>query len=324
MHYCEKFNRQGEARIYIVWEEWFWDSLEFGGRFDEGRYAVRSTPKPKRRVAAGVSLVPSEQEPSPPEEGSAQEPRGSRQESELERDKDGDQEEPEEKATIKRVVPAFTLQLWESLLKPRGFGVIGGKLVRSPTAKGAAAMDVDDDEEIGEVDGRGREEKGKGKVIRRDEREGGKPASVLASFSRANSFTLPPSLGRPQHPSVSTTGGGVVGRQPFRRVASVVVGSNNKSATKESDAHHHDSHANNLNGNSDNDTSNPPAPPQIFKSHRFRLLGEARCQRVRSEIEKFGGRVLWSGDEEDNDVDFAVVRLVRYVFASIVSVAGMY
>ena len=31
MQYAEKFNSRGEAKIHLVWEEWFWDSLEFGG-----------------------------------------------------------------------------------------------------------------------------------------------------------------------------------------------------------------------------------------------------------------------------------------------------
>jgi DNA replication regulator DPB11 len=31
MRYAEKFNRSGEAHIHLVWEEWFWDSLEYGG-----------------------------------------------------------------------------------------------------------------------------------------------------------------------------------------------------------------------------------------------------------------------------------------------------
>jgi hypothetical protein len=34
IRYANKFNARGEARIQIVWEEWFWDSLEFGGGFD--------------------------------------------------------------------------------------------------------------------------------------------------------------------------------------------------------------------------------------------------------------------------------------------------
>lgn len=31
MHYARKFTKAGEANIQLVWEEWFWDSLEFGG-----------------------------------------------------------------------------------------------------------------------------------------------------------------------------------------------------------------------------------------------------------------------------------------------------
>jgi len=31
MKYAEKFNKQREAKIWLVWEEWFWDLMEFGG-----------------------------------------------------------------------------------------------------------------------------------------------------------------------------------------------------------------------------------------------------------------------------------------------------
>jgi len=31
MKYAEKFNQKGEANIKLVWEEWFWDSIHFGG-----------------------------------------------------------------------------------------------------------------------------------------------------------------------------------------------------------------------------------------------------------------------------------------------------
>ena len=48
MKYAEKFNARGEAKIHLVWEEWFWDSLDFGGRFDEAKYQVRR-PRPERK-----------------------------------------------------------------------------------------------------------------------------------------------------------------------------------------------------------------------------------------------------------------------------------
>jgi hypothetical protein len=42
MRYAEKFNSRCEAKIHLVWEEWFWDSLDFGGRFEEEKYDVRT------------------------------------------------------------------------------------------------------------------------------------------------------------------------------------------------------------------------------------------------------------------------------------------
>ena len=55
MRYAEKFNGRGEAKIHLVWEEWFWDSLEFGGRFDEVKYQVRE-PRPERKtIGEGTS-----------------------------------------------------------------------------------------------------------------------------------------------------------------------------------------------------------------------------------------------------------------------------
>ncbi len=32
IRYARRFNQRGEANIHLVWEEWFWDSLEFGGK----------------------------------------------------------------------------------------------------------------------------------------------------------------------------------------------------------------------------------------------------------------------------------------------------
>jgi DNA replication regulator DPB11 len=57
MRYAQKFNERGEAKIWMVWEEWFWDSLEFGGRFDEEKYLV-GRPRPDLRSEfVGVSLL---------------------------------------------------------------------------------------------------------------------------------------------------------------------------------------------------------------------------------------------------------------------------
>lgn len=34
MRYAAKFNKQKEANILMIWEEWFWDSLRLGGEFE--------------------------------------------------------------------------------------------------------------------------------------------------------------------------------------------------------------------------------------------------------------------------------------------------
>ena len=56
MVYADKFNKQGEANIKMVWEEWFWDCLEFGGRFDEDNYLV-TKPRPQRRTPPPVEGI---------------------------------------------------------------------------------------------------------------------------------------------------------------------------------------------------------------------------------------------------------------------------
>ena len=40
MRYARKFNERGEADIKLVWEEWFWDSLNFGGMYVLSTYIV--------------------------------------------------------------------------------------------------------------------------------------------------------------------------------------------------------------------------------------------------------------------------------------------
>jgi DNA replication regulator DPB11 len=49
MRDAEKFNSRGEAKIHLVGEEWFWDSPDFGGRFDDTTYQVRR-PRPERKT----------------------------------------------------------------------------------------------------------------------------------------------------------------------------------------------------------------------------------------------------------------------------------
>jgi hypothetical protein len=48
----------------------------------------------------------------------------------------------------------------------------------------------------------------------------------------------------------------------------------------------------------------------MFSGYRFRALGEAKTPAVKSAVESFGGQMVL---EVDDEVDFIIVRLVRYV-----------
>ncbi|KAG5721488.1 S-M checkpoint control protein rad4 [Termitomyces sp. T112] len=116
MKYAKKFNSRGEANVHLVWEEWFWDSLEFGGRFDEEKYQVRR-PRPERKSPQEETTPTSP--PSTPAAPSDQ--------------LEDDQDEPDEElANIKRL-PEATLQLWRSLLGRRGYEISDGELIKSPS-----------------------------------------------------------------------------------------------------------------------------------------------------------------------------------------------
>jgi DNA replication regulator DPB11 len=210
----------------------------------------------------------------------------------------------EEVASIKRV-PAVTLQLWETLLRPRGFEINAGKLVRSPTKSQAGTGERD--VEMSPLSAKTKTGR-KGKE-REQEGDVSVAGSVLSSFRRANSFAPP---------AVVTSAGP---RQPFRRIASVIVepGPNVKAgASKSPGRSRSGSHApqDNVAGPSKPMVGAGTSSSLLFSGLRFKALGEARCANVRTEIEGCGGLML-SHDEETaggEDVDYIVVRLVRYVF----------
>jgi len=132
---------------------------------------------------------------------------------------------------------------------------------------------------------------------------------VLSSFRCANSFAPP---------AVVTSAGP---RQPFRRIASVIIkpGPNVKAgASKSPGRSQSGSHApwDNAAGPSKLMVGAGTSLSLLFSGLRFKALGEARCANVRTEIEGYGRQML-SHDEEtvgSEDVDYIVVRLVRYVF----------
>jgi DNA replication regulator DPB11 len=104
----------------------------------------------------------------------------------------------EEVASIKRV-PAVTLQLWKTLLRPRGFESNAGKLVRSPikSQAGTGERDV----EMSPLSAKTKT----GRKGKEREREGDVNAagSVLSSSRRANSFAPPRSGSHPPQDNVA-------------------------------------------------------------------------------------------------------------------------
>jgi len=279
MHYARKFNKRGEADIKLVWEEWFWDSLDFGGacdsspdpchqfnhwpgQFEDTPYLV-THPRPERRQLPPPSCPANVEVPD-----------------QSQRHAEPDPAAPEEEIAVARRVPAATLRVWESLLAPRGYSKVGSELIKTGPAE-APNSTPDPPPSLPKID------KGKGKARPLDLSDppfSGKGRSALATFTRSKSF-VPSTTPAPEDPSVSAS------RQPFRKVQSLFLPRPSSPAQV------------------------APEPggssPKIFVGMRFQVRAEARSASVRSAIEGCGGTWVEDEDEEDR-VDFVIVRLVRY------------
>ncbi|KAG2363840.1 hypothetical protein BDR07DRAFT_1281295 [Suillus spraguei] len=271
MRYADKFNKRGEAKIHVVWEEWFWDCLEFGGRFEEKRYAV-TRPRPERKTMNEVhdsapGTHPSNAIPVDGHLPGTPTPPKSSYECDL--------LEEEEPASLARApVRAVTLQLWGSLLRPRGFELdsVANKLVRSPSkSQSITGSPMSPTRPPAHLMPKVRTRAAE-KVI---EPQG---KSVISSFKRTKSFAPPAN-----EPMT---------RQPFRR--STTIAALGPEVAEGSEAPH-------LPEVEDSSMTT------LFAGYRFRLLGEAKCVNVRNAIDRGGGVVM---DEDIDDVDFIVVRLI--------------
>ncbi|KAJ7301135.1 hypothetical protein DFH08DRAFT_907203 [Mycena albidolilacea] len=154
MRYAQKFNVTGEADppIQLVWEEWFWDALEFGGRFDEAAYDVRR-PRPERKATPA-----SQPQQIPTAENAASDVKKP----------EYTMDDEDELAPVQRL-PSMTLQLWGSLLKSRGYEVARGGVVLSPGKAQQMVLDVRSEKPTQEQD----------TAVEK---------SVLSGFRRTNSF----------------------------------------------------------------------------------------------------------------------------------------
>ncbi|EIW57947.1 uncharacterized protein TRAVEDRAFT_72858 [Trametes versicolor FP-101664 SS1] len=318
VRYADKFNRLGEARIHIVWEDWFWDSLRFGGRFEEEAYKVSNPRPPPRALPEGPPPGTTTTTDEPGVSSEIQNAEASAAGPSHTRHNDDD----EEIASVKRV-PAVTLHLWESILKPRGFELQQGRLIRSPS-KSQSRPDIS----------YRREPSPSARALRRGSLKEGDgdpltPASAIQSFRRARSFA-------PVAKDASTP----LSRQPFRRAPTVggegMAGSGRTSSLSflgrpvgsilaaggisadvpiaSASAVAGPSRAGsvmpeNADGvDVDGDVSE--GARELFKGMRIRALGEARSGNVRRAVEECGGTWVSAHDDDDDTVDFIVVRLV--------------
>ncbi|KAL5525831.1 hypothetical protein ACEPAG_7168 [Sanghuangporus baumii] len=122
MQYAVKHNETRAKKVHLVWDDWFWDCLEFKGILDEKGY-LATGPRPPRRIR---------REPSPlvlPITSTAEQ---SKQRAPTPSSQFDANTDAEETANVKRMPEAAAL-LWESVLKKRGFEMKDGKLLRSPS-----------------------------------------------------------------------------------------------------------------------------------------------------------------------------------------------
>lgn len=182
--------------------------------------------------------------------------------------------EEEEAASIRKRVPHETLKLWENLLGPRGFEVVDGKLKRTPS-KSQAPQSCDQVPLTPT----------KPKTQLANTTDGG---SMLSNFKRANSFAV--------KPKEETR------RKPFARVATAGAPTTLLALQQEAEQ-------------SVASGSKPPMEQGrkegIFSGKKFRALGEASADNVRSVVEGEDG--FWITDDSE-DADFVIVRLVWLVF----------
>ena len=283
--YAQRFNEKGEASIRIVWEEWFWDSIEAHGCCDEERYSI-TKPRPSRKS------TPEREQLQPVAEAKAE---SSKPQPKPAVDTEDLLNGEEEEHVLAARLPAVTVLAWEGMLRSRGFQRRGNNFYSPNAGKESHARS-----QPAQVRNPDDAEKSAMRSLARHVTEGQK-SSVIASFRRTDSFapvatstqrqprpfartstvTDADSLAAPEVGSVVAEGG----------VDPPVVDDPSRSEGKQPET---------------GETRSGP-----FVGLSFRPMGEARTASLRTAVEKAGGRVV--SEDSDEDVNFIVVRLVRFV-----------
>lgn len=241
-------------------------------------------------------------------------------------------QEEEEVARVKRI-PAVTLEIWGSLLKPRGFQVVHGKLVRSPRKAKSQPAGMDEPPSPLREASQRQQRMGTQQSLRSgvsgvgiQEGEDGENRSALARFRKTKSMTA----FAPSTKDVTTN-------QPFQRAGIPGAIAGPSSSLQGAPPPLGDDEALGEGGEelpfADDDMEvvrDEPARDEdknddseenkgLFCGLRFRALGEAKSPSVKGAVEEAGGKLVSSasdnrGSGDDEDVDYIIVRLVRCVF----------
>jgi DNA replication regulator DPB11 len=195
----------------------------------------------------------------------------------------------EDEKAFANVLPDATLLLWSKLLERRGYQITDGEVILSPSKADAPSP-------------KAKKTLMPSRPISPHHHAGG---SIISSFRRANSFA----------PVVQAKDPGTSRQLPFGRSSS----STNSAVASSSNAAVMRPHlekqpaitaiaAEAEAGPSRSGPAPSNAASMIFTGMVFRALGEAKSPNVRRAIDELGGRM---SNDQDEDVDFVIVRLVR-------------
>jgi DNA replication regulator DPB11 len=181
-----------------------------------------------------------------------------------------------------RRVPADTLQVWASVLRPRGFVVAGGRLQRSPSKSASQGGPATSPCPL--------------PTRARTLQDLGTKPSALAGLSRAGSFA--PAAKDASTPRAPNLFARAASRAAPSEDGSFFAGIRAREAAEAEAA-----------AAPENAEAGPSRVRAVFAGLRLQACGEAACESVVRAIEGAGGMVL--PEDSDEEPDFIVVRLLR-------------
>ena len=190
----------------------------------------------------------------------------------------------EDERAFANVLPDSTLLLWSKLLGRRGYQITDGEVILSPSKADAPLPNPKKSDMPG----------------RPNPLHNHASGSVISSLRRVA--------------PVVQANPGTSKHLPFRRSSSSATASSSEVAAVRPLLDRQPTITEIAREAEASPSRSGPAPSKsgslIFAGRVFRALGEAKCPNVRRAIDELGGKM---STDEDEDVDFVIVRLVRCV-----------